>query len=194
MKKIYQIQIALKNFKPKIWRRILVPSDVSLSDFHKIIQTTMGWTNTHLHQFYKNGKRYMEQMEEDYMWDDRNQFDYIAMQLSDLLRYEKEKISYEYDFGDGWNHEIVLEKILPFDDKEEYPVCIKGKMNCPLEDCGGAWGYADLLEVLKNPKHKEYEELVDWIGDEHFDPEHFDKDEVNELLREKNYGCLDLLS
>jgi len=192
MKKIYQIQIALKNFKPKIWRRILVPSDVSLSDFHKIIQTTMGWTNTHLHQFYKNGKRYMEQMEEDYMWDDRNQFDYIAMQLSDLLRYEKEKISYEYDFGDGWNHEIVLEKILPFDDKEEYPVCIKGKMNCPLEDCGGVWGYADLLEVLKNPKHKEYEKLVDWIGDEHFDPEHFDKDEVNELLREKNYGCWEL--
>ncbi|MCD6328846.1 MAG: plasmid pRiA4b ORF-3 family protein [Candidatus Cloacimonetes bacterium] len=192
MKKIYQIQIALKNFKPKIWRRILVPSDVSLSDFHKIIQTTMGWTNTHLHQFYKNGKHYMEQMEEDYMWDDRNQFDYIAMQLSDLLRYENEKISYEYDFGDGWNHEIVLEKILPFDDKEEYPVCIKGKMNCPLEDCGGVWGYADLLEVLKNPKHKEYEKLVDWIGDEHFDPEHFDKDEVNELLREKNYGCWEL--
>ena len=98
-------------------------------------------------------------------------------------------MSYEYDFGDGWNHEIVLEKILPFDDKVEYPVCIKGKMNCPLEDCGGVWGYADLLKVLKNPQHKEYDELVDWVGDEDFDPEYFDKDEVNELLREKNYGC-----
>lgn len=192
MKKIYQIQIALKNFKPKIWRRILLPSDLSLSDLHKIIQTTMGWTNTHLHQFYKDGMRYMEKMGNDYMWDDRNQFDYIALQLSDLLRYEKEKISYEYDFGDGWNHKIVLEKILPFDDKVEYPVCIKGKMNCPLEDCGGVWGYADLLEVLKNPQHEEYDELVDWIGDEHFDPEYFDKDEVNELLREKNYGCWEL--
>ncbi len=62
-------------------------------------------------------------------------------------------------------------------------------MNCPLEDCGGVWGYSDLLEVLKNPQYEEYDELVDWIDDIEFDPEYFDKDEVNELLRMKNYGC-----
>jgi len=143
MKEIYQVQVSLKRFKPKIWRRILVPSDVALSDFHKIIQTTMGWSNTHLHEFNKDNISYLIKSDDDYMWDDRYQVDYIGMQLSDLLKFEKEKISYEYDFGDGWNHNIVLEKILPFDEKEKYPICVKGKMNCPLEDCGGVWGYAD---------------------------------------------------
>ncbi len=191
MKKIYQIQIALKNFKPRIWRRILVPSDVSLSEFHKIIQTTMGWTNSHLHEFIKDRTYYTVKMEGDDMWDDEISVDYKDIKICDLLKDEKEKIFYEYDFGDGWSHGIVLEKILLFDDRIKYPVCIKGKMNCPPEDCGGVWGYADLLEVLKNPDHEEYEEFVELYGDD-FDPEHFDKDEVNELLREKNYGCWEL--
>ncbi len=190
-KKVYQIQIALKGFKPKIWRRLLIPSDLLLPDFHKIIQTSMGWTNSHLHQFIKNKTFYTERMPDDDLWNEMNNVDYKKMKISDLLKKEKEKIIYEYDFGDGWEHNIILEKILPLDDKITYPVCLKGKMNCPPEDCGGVWGYSEMLEILKQPDHEEYESYIEWLGGE-FDPEYFDKDEVNELLREKDYGCFEL--
>ncbi len=185
---IYQIQIALKECKPKIWRRLLIPSNLLLSDLHKIIQTAMGWTNTHLHQFIKNRTYYTVKMKGDDMCDEMGALDYKKIKISDLLTKEKEKITYEYDFGDGWQHEVILEKILPVDDKIKYPICLTGKMNCPPEDCGGVWGYENMLNILKQPKHEEYEELVEWIGDD-FDPEYFDKEEVNELLREKDYGC-----
>ncbi len=188
---IYQIQIALKGFKPKIWRRILIPSDLLLSDFHKIIQTTMGWTNSHLHQFIKNRNFYSVRMLDDDLWDEMKTTDYKQMRVSDLLKKEKEKIIYEYDFGDGWEHDIILEKILPNDNNIKYPICLSGKMSCPPEDCSGVWGYADMLEVLKQPDHEEYEEYIEWVGGE-FDPEYFNKDEVNKLLKEKNYGCLEL--
>jgi len=191
-KKIYQIQVALKGFKPKIWRRILVPSAASLSDFHKIIQTTMGWTNSHWHQFIKDQTFYTVKMQDDDFWDESNNVDYKKIKIADLLKKEKEKIIYEYDYGDGWEHVVILEKILPIDEKMKYPVCLAGKMNCPPEDCGGAWGYADMLEILKQPDHEEYESYIEWLGIE-FDPQYFDKNEKNELLREENFGCLEIL-
>ncbi len=190
---IYQIQIALTGFRPKIWRRVLVPSDLLLSDFHKVIQTTMGWTNSHLHQFIKNRIFYTVKYPGDLTWEEMNQIDYRKkkLRISDLLKAEKEKIIYEYDFGDGWNHDIILEKILADDDKANYPVCLSGKMNCPPEDCGGVWGYADMLEILKQPDHEEYDSYIEWLGGE-FDPEYFNIDEVNKLLRKKGYGCMEL--
>lgn len=190
-KKVYQIQIALKGFKPKIWRRLLIPSDLLLSDFHKIIQTSMGWTNSHLHQFIKNRTFYTMKMQDDDFWNETDNVDYKSIRISDLLRKEKEKIIYEYDFGDGWEHDIILEKLLPIDNKINFPVCLKGKMNCPPEDCGGVWGYSNMLEILKQPDHEEYESYIEWLGDD-FNPEYFDKDEVNELLREKDYGSFEL--
>ncbi|MEN6618821.1 MAG: plasmid pRiA4b ORF-3 family protein [Rikenellaceae bacterium] len=191
-KSIYQIQIALKGSKPKIWRRILVPSDLLLPDLHKIIQTTMGWTNSHLHQFIKDRTFYTVKMRGDDFWDELNNVDYKKIKISDLLKEEKEKIVYEYDFGDGWEHDLLLEKILPVDEKLNYPVCLAGKMNCPPEDCGGVWGYSDMLEILKQPDHEEYDSYNDWLGED-FDPEHFDKDNVNAMLRTKGYGCISLL-
>lgn len=136
-KKTYQIQIALKNFRPKIWRRLLIPSDLLMSDFHKIIQTSMGWKNSHLHQFIKNRTIYSVRLNDDDLWDDMTNVDYRKIKISNLLNKENEKIMYEYDFGDGWVHDIILEKILPHDDKLKYHICLKGKMNCPPEDCGG---------------------------------------------------------
>jgi hypothetical protein len=183
-KKIYQIQVALKDLSPKIWRRILVPSDLLLSDFHLIIQTAMGWENSHLHQFIKNETFYTVRMKDDNFWDDMNNVDYKKMKISDLLKTDKEEITYEYDFGDGWMHDIILEKILEPDDKIKYPVCLAGKMNCPPEDCGGVWGYSAMLKILKKPDHKEYENYIDWLG-EKFDPEYFNIDKVNKLLRKK---------
>ena len=189
-KKTYQIQIALKGSRPKIWRRILVPSDLLLSDFHKVIQTTMGWTNSHLHQFIKNRTFYARRMPDDYTWEEMNNVDYKKLKISDLLKKEKEKIVYEYDFGDGWEHEIILEKILPIDEEKKYPVCLTGKNNCPPEDCGGIWGYSDLLEILKHPDHEEYEEYSEWLGED-FDPKYFDKDKINKMLRTKDFGCFE---
>jgi hypothetical protein len=189
--KIYQIQISLNGFKPKIWRRLLIPSDLLLADFHKIIQTSMGWTNSHLHQFIKNQTFYTERMPGDDTWEEMNNVDYEKIKISDLLKKEKEKIVYEYDFGDGWEHDVLLEKILPVDEKLKYPVCLAGKMNCPPEDCGGVWGYSELLEILKHPKHEEYDSYIEWLGGE-FDPERFDKEAVNEMLMTEYYGCIEL--
>ena len=107
------------------------------------------------------------------------------------MKNEKDRIAYEYDFGDDWLHDIVLEKILPVDKNKKYPVCVSGKNNCPPEDCGGIYGYTMMLEILKQPDHEEYESYIDWLGGS-FDPQFFDKDVVNELLREKDYGCIEL--
>lgn len=188
--KIYQIQIALKGFTPKIWRRLLVPSDLLLADFHKIIQTSMGWGNTHFHHFIKDRTYYKSRTQLEDFWDESFDVDYKNTKISNLLKTEREKILYEYDFGDSWEHYITLEKILHIDKRVNYPVCLKGKMNCPPEDCGGAWRYSDILEILKQPDHDEYEEWAEWIGPE-FDPEYFSIDDVNELLTEENCGCIE---
>ena len=188
--KIYQIQISLKRSKPKIWRRILVPSELSLPDLHKIIQTTMGWTNSHMHQFVKEELFFKEWTVEDDFWDTQYDVDYKNKKISDLLKQEKEQIIYEYDFGDGWEHDIILEKIHPFNDKTECPVCLDGKLNCPPEDCGGPSGYSNMLEIIKQPDHEEYDTYNDWLGGG-FDAEYFNKDEVNELLKTDDYGCIE---
>lgn len=184
---IYQIQIYLKYIKPKIWRRILVKSDLSLLDFHKIIQTCTGWTNFHLHQFIKDNIRYTIKTPYNVL----NEYDNINeknVKIHDLLKIEKEKIIYEYDFGDSWIHIIILEKILPIYKNMEYPICIKGKRSFPPEDCGSYCGYENMLEILKNSKHKEYKSYIEWLGGK-FDSEYFNKDEINNLLKKENYGC-----
>ncbi len=187
---VYQIKISLKDLVPPIWRQILVKSDVKLADLHKIIQTVMGWTNSHLHQFMFNEKFYSDPEYED-DWDDNEQIDYRKIKLRDLLSKEKQKLTYEYDFGDGWEHIIALEKILPVDKNKHYPICIDGARSCPPEDCGGTGGYEDLLEIIKNPGHKEYDSMIEWLGSK-FDSEQFDINEINKLLKQKDYGCITL--
>ena len=143
----------------------------------------MGWSDSHLHQFIKNKTFYTVRMQDDDLWEEMNNVDYSCMRVSDLLKREKEKIIYEYDFGDSWEHEIILEKILPEDDNVKYAQCIAGEMNCPPEDCGGAGGYSDMVEILKQPHHEEYESYKEWLGGE-FDPSHFDRNEINTFLQE----------
>jgi hypothetical protein len=190
--KIYQIQISLKDFRPSIWRRILIQPDLPLADFHKVIQTTMGWTNSHLHHFIKNRTFYAKRYHDDDFWDELDNVDYKDLKISDLLKKEKEKIIYEYDFGDSWEHEILLEEITSNDNKIKYPICIKGKMNCPPEDCGGVWGYANILEIINQPDHEEYESCIEWLGEE-FDPEYFDKNEINKMLKQPDFGCIEII-
>lgn len=183
-KQIYQIQISLVNSKPKIWRRFLTASDISLKDLHKIIQTVMGWTNSHLHQFEIGTISYAPK---EFEVGDTE--DSAKVKLYSVLFEESQKIRYEYDFGDGWIHDIVLEKILPFDQMVKLPLCTDGKGNCPPEDCGGIWGYKDLLSIISDPKHEEYEEMVEWLGED-FNPDFFDLVTVNRLLKKKNFGCV----
>ncbi len=184
-KNIYQLKINLMDTKPPIWRRILVESNVKLPDLHKIIQSTMGWTNSHLHDFIINGMTYT-------LPDEDNELEYIdyrKIKLNKLIENEGAKFNYIYDFGDDWNHKIELEEILPYDSARKYPICIAGKRRCPPEDCGGTGGFEDLLKIIKDPKNEEYEDMMNWLPD-NFDPEHFNINEINELLQKKDYGCI----
>ena len=176
---IYQIKISLIGAKPPIWRTFLVPDDIALAAFHEVIQVTMGWTNSHLHQFIANQVFYgIPDDDFELEMEDETQY-----KLSQLLTKEKESLVYEYDFGDSWEHKILLEKILPYDPKIALPVCLKGKRACPPEDCGGIWGYEELLQTISNPKHPGHDEMLEWLGGE-FDSEEFDLEEINENLEE----------
>ena len=181
LRSIYQIKASLKGSKPPIWRTLLVPSTINLNDFHLALQIVMGWTDSHLHQFISNQAVYGIpdiEFDMDFEIKDESKF-----KLSQILKQEKDTLLYEYDFGDGWEHKIVLEKILPFDITIPLPSCIRGKRNCPPEDCGGIWGYQDLLEAVQDPSHQEHVDILEWLGDD-FDPEHFNIKEINELLVE----------
>jgi hypothetical protein len=177
---IYQIKVTLNQSKPPIWRRILVPSDVTLEHLHYIIQVAMGWTNSHLHQFIVGRDTYYSEPHPDYF---HEVLDERKFRLHQIAPGEKSKFIYEYDFGDSWEHVILVEKVLPHDPEQAYPVCIKGKRACPPEDVGGVWGYLMFLEAIQDPEHPEHEMYLDWIGGE-FDPKEFDLEETNEVLRE----------
>lgn len=179
---IYQLKVTLENSKPPIWRRIEVLPESTLEDFHKILQTTMGWMNGHLHHFIVGNEFYNLPNE----WDDYG-MDYRGIKINDFLKVEGQKIRYEYDFGDSWLHEIKLEKIVAKDQAIIYPRCIKGKRACPPEDCGGIWGYTELEQIMKDKKHKQYKEMLEWLG-RPLDPENFKLDRINEKLRTKDFG------
>ena len=180
LRSIFQLKVSLQGAKPPIWRRLLVPSYIKLDAFHMAIQISMGWTDSHLHQFITKDREFYGVKEDDF---DLEVVDESKFRLSHLLKTEKDGLIYEYDFGDSWTHKIILEKILPFDTDKKLPYCVTGKRACPPEDCGGIWGYADLLDILENPEHEEYEEMLEWL-EGGFDPAHFSRSEINKLLLE----------
>jgi hypothetical protein len=175
-KRVYQLKVTLRDIRPPIWRRIQVGGDTNLQRLHRILQTVMGWLGGHLHEFFVFGDSYGDpkQMGGDVL-DERK------VTLKQLITGEKEKFHYLYDFGDSWEHEILVEKILPPEKGTRYPVCLTGKRACPPEDCGGPPGYESLLEALKDPAHPEHDDMFDWLpGD--FDSEKFDIHWVNGRL------------
>jgi hypothetical protein len=178
---IYQLKVTLRNSKPPIWRRIEVPGNIGLDKLHHILQATMGWWNSHLHQ-YIVGQTYYGQPDPEYGYDLEME-DERKVKLNQIAPSEKSRFIYEYDFGDGWEHLIVVEKILPPEKGVRYPRCIKGKRACPPEDVGGMWGYESFLEAIKDPNHPEHEDMLDWWGDD-FDPEAFDLEEINDALQQ----------
>lgn len=183
---VYQIKVTLRGIKPPIWRRVLLLDDTPLDGLHTIIQAVMGWYDSHLHQFIANDVFYeMARREEDgdfsfpFFHERRPE---TGVPLSSVLSATGKKIRYEYDFGDGWDHDVLLEKILPLEDGADYPVCTHGRRACPPEDCGGPWGYRQLLETLDDPTDSDHEGMLDWTGGP-IDPDEFDLDAVNSALR-----------
>jgi Plasmid pRiA4b ORF-3-like protein len=178
----YQIKINLEGTKPPVWRRLIVDSRVPLDALHHAIQISMGWTDSHLHQFIDMHENIYGENDEKIDFVDINEES--EFMISDVLNQEKQSIWYEYDFGDSWRHKITLEKILPADNKEEQIQCIKGMRICPMEDSGGVFGYKNMLDILSDPQNEEYEDIKEWLGDE-FDPdEKFILKDVQEYLKE----------
>lgn len=175
---IYQIKVTLQWSEPPIWRRFQVRRDSTLGDLHAVLQAVMGWEDYHLHQFVIRDTYYGEADTEA----DLETKDEHKTKLSDVVSRARQKFTYEYDFGDGWQHELRVEKALPADPGVRYPVCLGGERACPPEDVGGIGGYAVFLETIENPQHPEHEEMLEWIGGD-FDPDAFDLKKVNRALR-----------
>jgi len=174
---IFELKVTLREIEPPIWHQIQVQSDITLASLHDILQIVMGWTNSHLHLFEDaDGERYGMPEPEMNLRDDRR------VQLDRLLRRPGERIYYEYDFGDSWGHDVVLERIVRPESGAKYPHVAGGARACPPEDCGGVPGYEEFLSIIANPRHPEHDETLTWAGGA-FDPEAFDVDEKNRRLR-----------
>lgn len=173
----YQIKVTLNGIRPPVWRRLLVPSSLSLMNLHDVLQIAVGWTDSHLHQFVARGILYGQPDPEFGM----GQVNERRVRLDEVLRAEKDAMTYEYDFGDGWEHKIILEKVLGNAEHGVAPSCIAGARACPPEDCGGVWGYANLLKIISDSSHPEHREMLEWLGDQ-FEPERFDISETNSVL------------
>ncbi len=184
-KTLYQFKITLMDSKPPIWRRIQV-MDCTLDKLHEHIQTAMGWTNSHLHQFDIKGERFGDpDLLEDDTFDEMNDFeDSTRTILSQILPTDGKRFrfQYEYDFGDGWLHEILFEGCPKTEKGQKYPLCVEGSLACPPEDVGGMGGYYNYLDAISNPKHEEHESYLEWRGP--FDPEAFDPAEATQMMRE----------
>ena len=160
-------------------------ADMTLDRLHDVIQIAMGWTDSHLHQFSAGSGfalTFYGQPDPEFAGMGSETLNEQRYTVADLAPAARRKFSYEYDFGDGWQHQIAVEKVLPPDVAFRHPVCLAGANACPPEDCGGLWGYYNLLEILADPKHPEHEERMEWLGDG-FDPTAFDLNGVNAMLK-----------
>ncbi|NUQ61233.1 MAG: hypothetical protein HUU20_02025 [Pirellulales bacterium] len=174
---IYQLKITVRDIQPSIWRRVQT-TDCSLSELHDIIQVSMGWDDAHVHVFEVEGRQYT-----DYGSWDVDPYEYRdsrRVRLSKLVEKRCFRFVYEYDFGDSWRHTVEIENTVQPEPGIRYPRCTAGKRACPPEDCGGPWGYENLVEAIHDPAHKDHGEKVEWYGG--LDPEQFDLDQVNRDL------------
>ena len=178
---VWQLKISLYGAKPPIWRRVRVPAAMSLSDLHDVIQTAMGWTNSHLHQF-EVGDRIYAAPNPFYDDPDPDTLDATSVRLGQVAQVG-ETLRYTYDFGDDWRHDVLVEQDVEPGSGVVLPVCVGGRRACPPEDVGGVWAYADLLESWQDPQHPDHEELREWAGP-YFDPAAFDADAVTRSLRQ----------
>jgi len=180
--RIYQFKITLKELRPPIWRRIEVPGTYTFWDLHVAIQDVMGWWDYHLHEFRIDSPETELPVR---IGSPNEEMSLIApiiagweLRIADYFTESNTKADYDYDFGDGWSHAVLLERIVARDPQLVYPRCTAGRRACPPEDCGGTWGYSELLRKLADPTDPEHEDMLAWL-DREFDPEHFDPSEVD---------------
>ncbi|MEW6685392.1 MAG: plasmid pRiA4b ORF-3 family protein [Candidatus Edwardsbacteria bacterium] len=179
--KVYQFKITLDGIKPPIWRRIQVPETYNFWELHVAIQDAMGWYDCHLHEFNiehpETGEEIAIGIPDEEGWDYKKLLTDWEENIANYFSLENKRAKYTYDFGDNWEHTIELEKILVREKDKKYPVCMDGKRACPPEDVGSIPGYEEFIEIIKDPEHEQYEEMLKWVGGK-FDPEHFNPKEI----------------
>jgi len=176
-RRVFQLRVTLDDVTPPIWRRVLVPAGYTLDRVHRVIQRAMGWHDCHLHSFEIDGEQYGEPDPGDELV----LLDEMDFRLDDVAAVGSQ-LRYTYDFGDWWEHSVVVEDVRPADPHERYPQCLAGERACPPEEVGGPEGYAELLAALADPEHSRHLAMWEWIG-RPVDPEAFDADRVSTLLR-----------
>lgn len=186
---IYQVKITLQGVELPIWRRLLVPSDRTLAQFHHLIQAAMGWTNSHMYLFRLGPVSFVDPHDSSALLE-MTAIDARKVKLGHIIPLRRpfrgefrHVIEYEYDFGDSWLHEVLFEDVLPPDPARKTPVCTEGARACPPEDVGGVWGYQEFVTAINDPDHPEHDEYMEWIDEGSFDPEAFDLDAVNARLK-----------
>lgn len=176
---VYQFKVTLRGLHPPIWRRIQVWEDATLAQLHRVLQMVMGWEDYHLHEFLVGRKIYgMPDLD-----DERKILDVKRTRIREAVQPVGTEFEYVYDFGDYWQHDLLLEAILQPDPDTSYPRCIAGERNCPPEDVGGSSGYENYLAALADPEHEEHEDMIEWCGP--FDPEVFSLAAINQQLQKK---------
>lgn len=174
---VIECTIALREVEPRVWRRLLVPGSVRLDKLHRMFQAAMGWTDSHLHSFEIGGERYGMLFDEY----PEGELDEKAFTVVTAIG-TNEHFTYEYDFGDSWEHEITVHRVWRMAKGLKFAVCLDGANACPPEDVGGSWGYEHLLAVLADPNDEEHEHLSGWVGGP-FDSAEFDLALVNARLQ-----------
>lgn len=190
---VYQLKVTLAETKPPIWRRVLVDGASTLDQVHEVIQAALGWWNYHLHEFEVGEARYGvpdPDYDPAYDWGPPT-LDEHQVRLDSIVG-AGDRFSYTYDFGDNWRHTIVVEKVDPAGegDPVSVPACIDGRRAGPPEDCGGTWGYEELLGILADPTHPEHDASLEWVGGR-FDPDAFDPAEFADNLRNQRLAAFD---
>jgi hypothetical protein len=171
--RVYQLKATIMGTKPPVWRRLLVREATTLLRLHDILQAAFGWQDCHLHEFRIDEVRYGTDDGEGWGPPPRNEREARLGTIAAAgMGFE-----YVYDFGDDWRHKIVVEKVLPAEKGATYPTCTGGHRAGPPEDCGGLWGYMDLIEAIRDPGHPDHESMLAWVGGR-FDPAAFDRSEV----------------
>jgi hypothetical protein len=180
VKTVHRLKVTLRQVKPPVWRRIEVASNIKLSELSGVLEAAMGWLGGHLHAFEADGVLY--EIPDDDSFGFPRPRDERKARLDEVLPAAKSRMRWDYDFGDGWEHDVVVEAIEPMKSDAVYPVCVAGKRACPPDDCGGPWGYANLLAAISDPTHEEHEELTEWLPPG-FESDAFDIDEATDTMR-----------
>jgi hypothetical protein len=175
---VLQLKVALAEIRPPIWRRLRVPAKLTLAQLHRVIQLAFGWEDCHLHVFRILGEDYGP-ADPDSAGETRSE----RVTLAKLGLKAKAKFTYEYDLGDLWEHVVTVEAVEPAEGAQT-PVCLAGKRACPPEDCGGPWGYQDLIAAMGDPEHPDHVDIKEWLGTDHWDAEAFRLDQINAALAE----------